>query len=84
MLISVGPVVEEAVSLLRATLPSGVELVKNIASDVPNILADATRIHQVIFNLCTNAWHALDDHPGRIEIALEVIAMDDSTPDSGA
>ena len=59
-------VVEESMRLLRATLPAGIELVTGFARDVPNVLADRSRIHQVVMNLCTNAWQAIPGGVGRI------------------
>lgn len=75
-IISLGPVVEEAAALMRATLPAGVKLTKSVAANAPNVLADSTQMHQVFVNLCTNAWHAMDDHPGRIEISLSSVMLD--------
>lgn len=74
--LALGPIIEEAASLLRATLPAGVKLVISIAEDTPNVLADATEVHQILFNLCTNAWHALEDRPGRIEVELAAVTVD--------
>jgi PAS domain S-box-containing protein len=64
------PVVTEALKLLRSTLPPMVELRSRIAEDTPPVLADSTQIHQVVLNLCTNAWHAMPDG-GRITVTLE-------------
>jgi PAS domain S-box-containing protein len=72
-------VMEQSVRLLRPTLPAGIELVTNIASNTPNILADRTQIHQVIMNLCTNAWHAMKGKTGRIDISLSGVEMDSDT-----
>jgi two-component system cell cycle sensor histidine kinase/response regulator CckA len=69
------PVVEEVVKLLRATLPAGVELGTTLAADAPNVLADPTQIHQVLMNLCANAWHAMDDGRGRIDIQLDSVVL---------
>ncbi len=74
--LGLGTVIGETVNLLRATLPAGVELVTSIASDAPNVLADATQLHQILLNLGTNAWHALDGNAGRIEIKLESAMLD--------
>jgi PAS domain S-box-containing protein len=74
--IRLADVVREAMSLLRSTLPSGVELRATLGDDAPNVLADPTQIHQVLVNLCTNAWHALHERAGRIEIALAGVALD--------
>jgi len=71
--ISLAPVVQEAVGLLRATLPAGVGLNVQCAPDAPPVLADATQIAQVLLNLCNNAWHAIQGlgREGMIEVRLE-------------
>ena len=63
-------VVDEVVSLLRATLPSGVELLTRLDADVPPVLADSAQMHQVLVNLCTNAWQAMAGRTGHIQIRL--------------
>jgi PAS domain S-box-containing protein len=77
------PVVEEAVKLLRATLPAGVEIALTSADDTPNVLADPTQIHQVVLNLGTNAWHALENNSGRIDVRLEAMTLDAATAGPG-
>jgi PAS domain S-box-containing protein len=74
--ISLEPIIAEAAKFLHATIPAGVEIVLALAASAPPVLADATQIHQVIFNLCTNAWHALEDQPGRITIQLRAVTLD--------
>ena len=70
------PLVEDALGLLRATLPAGVEVGIALA-DVPlNVYSDATQIHQLLMNLCTNAWHALEGRAGRIELELTEVLVD--------
>ena len=69
-IIPLSPIIEEVVRLLRATIPAEVEILKTIEPDVPNVFADGTQIHQVLLNLCTNAWHAIGKVNGRIEIHL--------------
>ena len=71
-----GPVVTEVVTLLNATLPATIEIVTTIAPDLPLVLADATEVHQVLMNLCTNAWHAMHERPGRLEVRLEALVAD--------
>jgi len=65
------PLIEEAAALLRSTLPSSVALNCTLAREALHVEADATQIQQVLMNLCTNAWHALQDRPGQIRIGLE-------------
>jgi len=64
------PLIKEVTKFMRSSLPTTIEIsnVLNAASDV--IMADATQIHQLIMNLCTNAGHAMKEKGGLLEIAL--------------
>ncbi len=64
-------VVGEALRLMRSTLPAMVELTSRLDPGCPPVLADATQIHQIMVNLCTNAWHALPSRGGHIAVVLE-------------
>jgi len=75
-IIALGPVVEEAVTLLRSTLPAGVRIAAVCDADAPAVRADSTQIHQVLINLCTNSWHAMDGSSGRIDIRLDGVTLD--------
>jgi PAS domain S-box-containing protein len=66
------PLVEEGVQLLRATLPSGIEVVARLTKEPAHVRADPSQISQVLMNLGTNAWQALGSRPGRIEVDLRV------------
>jgi PAS domain S-box-containing protein len=74
-IIDLAPILEETVEFLRAVIPSNIDFV--LATDPASltVLADPTQVHQVISNLCTNAWHALEGKPGRILIKLESIEL---------
>ncbi len=69
-------VVQEALKLLRATIPSTIEIRQNIFSQA-TILADATQIHQVIVNLCTNAEYAMRESGGLLDLTLEDVEVKD-------
>jgi PAS domain S-box-containing protein len=69
------PVVNEALDLLRATIPASVELTVTFDAVTPQVLADATQIHQVLMNLCTNAWHALNKQSGKISVSLAPVRL---------
>jgi PAS domain S-box-containing protein len=69
--ITVQPVVEEAIGMLRATLPARVEIRSNCAPDLPAIAADSTQLHQVIMNLCTNAARAMGEQGGILEVSAK-------------
>jgi len=71
------PVVEEALQLMRATLPRSVEIRTRVAPHLPLVRADATQMHQVLMNLCTNAAYAMRDGGG--VLSVELGAMDVGT-----
>jgi PAS domain S-box-containing protein len=64
------PVVDEALGLLRVTLPANIEVQRVEGVDLPNVLASSTQIHQVIMNLGTNAAHAMRQTGGRLRVEL--------------
>ncbi|MEZ5102428.1 MAG: PAS domain S-box protein [Thermoleophilia bacterium] len=80
--VPLGPLVEESARMLRATLPASVVLATSVADDVPLASVDPTQVHQVVVNLGTNAWHALEGRPGRIELTLARVDVDvDAAPE---
>jgi len=68
-------IVKEAIKLLRASLPSTIEIRQNITSN-STTLADPTQIHQVLMNLCTNAEHAMQGTGGQLAVSLSDVAID--------
>ena len=70
------PVLDEALKLLSATLPSTIEIRRQIDPQVSPILGDATQIHQVMMNLGTNAWHAMNEQAGILEVRLTGFYVD--------
>ena len=71
------PVVEEAVKLVRATIPTMIEIRSEFAPNLPKVRLDATQMYQVIVNLITNAAHAIGDKPGLIEVKLDARTISD-------
>ncbi|MCP3871715.1 MAG: transporter substrate-binding domain-containing protein [Desulfobacteraceae bacterium] len=65
-------IVKEALNMIRSTLPSTIEIKSDIFSK-KNILANPTQIHQVILNMCTNAFHAMENDGGVLKISLKEI-----------
>ena len=59
----------EAIRLLGPTLPGGIELATEFSADTPEVLGDATQIHQLLLNLCTNAAQSMSAGPGRITVS---------------
>ena len=62
-------VIKEAVKFLRSSIPSSIDIIENIHTR-NMVLADATQIHQVVMNLCTNAYQAMQDKGGTLSVSL--------------
>jgi PAS domain S-box-containing protein len=65
-------IVKEVLELMRASLPSSIEIKQNVDPACGCVLADPSQIHQVLMNLCTNAFHAMRDGGGTLEISLRI------------
>ncbi|MDY7031238.1 MAG: ATP-binding protein [Thermodesulfobacteriota bacterium] len=72
-------IVREALRMLRASLPSTIEIHHDIKRDLPSVLSDPTQIHQIMMNLCTNAAHAMRDNNGLLEVSLSKVNIDAAT-----
>ncbi len=66
-----GPLVKEALRLLRPALPSTIDIKQQIDVTTQTILIDPTQFHQILMNLCTNAYHAMEKTGGNLEITLQ-------------
>ena len=64
-------ILKEAVEMLRPSLPTTIEINQNIDSKTGLILADPTQINQIVMNLCTNAFHAMEVTGGILDISLK-------------
>jgi PAS domain S-box-containing protein len=70
---------KEALTLLNASIPKTIDIQTQIDADCGMVVADATKIHQVVMNLATNAYHAMEESGGRLTIVLEQTQID-ATP----
>ncbi len=68
-------IAKEALKLLRATLPSTIEIRQDIPADCGAVLADPAQFHQVLMNLCTNAFYAMREKGGVLAVGLEKISL---------
>ena len=71
--------ITEALKLLRPTIPTTVQIQQLIDDSCGKILADTTQMHQVIVNLCTNAWQAMEKNGGKLTIELKQKKVDKQT-----
>jgi CheY-like chemotaxis protein len=69
------PIVEEALKLLRASLPTTIEIKHGIEPSLDAIFADPTQMHQVMMNLCTNSAHAMGDKSGILNVELHNVDL---------
>jgi len=69
-------VVQEALKLIRSSLPSTIEINRDIDNSCRLVMADATQIHQVVMNLLTNAYHAMEDQGGKLDVTLKEVDLD--------
>jgi PAS domain S-box-containing protein len=65
------PIIKEALKLLRSTLPATITIHENIESQCGVILADPTQVHQILMNLSTNAFHAMEETGGILDVTLK-------------
>jgi PAS domain S-box-containing protein len=72
-----GVITKEVLKLLRASIPSTIEIKHHFESDLTPVLADQTQIHQVLMNLSNNAAHAMGQGGGVLELKLGNIQITD-------
>jgi PAS domain S-box-containing protein len=61
---------KEVIKLLRASIPSTIEIKKDFKEGLSPVLADPTQIHQVLMNLCSNASYAMKSDGGCLGLTL--------------
>ena len=68
--IKVQPIVKEAIKLSGSVLPSTIRITKEIDEACGMVMADPSQIHQLIMNLITNAYHAMEEDGGILDVRL--------------
>ncbi|MCZ6594621.1 MAG: PAS domain S-box protein, partial [Bacteroidetes bacterium] len=71
--VNLASIISEALKIARATIPTNIEISQDLLEECPNIMADATQIYQIILNLCTNAYHAMEETGGVLEVTLKEV-----------
>ena len=74
--VSVSMISSEALRLLRASLPATIEIRQQVDPEAGNVLADASQLHQVLMNLCTNAEHAMRERGGVLDVNVKAVTVD--------
>jgi len=73
--VQVNVIVKEVLKLIRASLPSTIEIRGRNLNHAAVVEADPIQIHQVLMNLCTNAHHAMRQRGGVLEVSLESVEL---------
>ncbi len=80
--IDVSRVIHEALRLIQATLPANIEIHKNILPNLAPVFANETQIHQIVMNLCTNAYHAMKTTGGMLDVRLTAVDISEQDEQS--
>ncbi|MBU0480003.1 MAG: response regulator [Proteobacteria bacterium] len=75
MPLAINTIAKEVIKLLRSTIPKTIEIRQQINNDCGFILGDPTQVHQVLMNLCTNAYHAMREKGGVLGIKLTQVEI---------
>ncbi|SHO52273.1 hybrid sensor histidine kinase/response regulator [Desulfopila aestuarii] len=67
-------IIKEALKLLRSSIPTTITIHQQVP-DCGLVMADPTQVHQIIMNLCTNAYHAMRETGGKLNVSLEVVEL---------
>jgi CheY-like chemotaxis protein len=69
-------ITKETLKLLRSTIPRSIDIREDIDPGAGPVDADPTKLHQVIMNLCTNAYHAMMPAGGTMTVSLREVVVD--------
>lgn len=75
--VALGPIITDTLKLLQAGIPANIELKVNLQPVTDVVLGDPSQIHQVLMNLCANAYQAMKAEGGRLEITLSEVDIND-------
>ncbi len=76
--VRVDKIAGEVLKLIRATIPSTIEIQQNIDSD-SHVMGNPARIHQIFMNLCTNSFQAIGENTGTIKVGIKDVYFDQIT-----
>ena len=74
-LMKIHPIVKEALKLIRSSIPTTIDIKLDIDPACGLIKADPTQIHQIIMNLATNAYHAMESLGGELQVILKEVKL---------
>ncbi len=66
---------KNVLKLIRASLPSTIEIIETIPSDAQMVMADANQMQQLLINLSTNAFQSMDSQGGVLTVAIDPLEL---------
>jgi signal transduction histidine kinase/ActR/RegA family two-component response regulator len=66
-------IIREALKLLRASIPKTIDIAADLEENCSPIMGNPTQMHQVVMNLCTNAYQAMRETGGQIHVRLSEV-----------
>ena len=73
----IGIIISEALNMIRASVPSTIEIKQNVPHNLGAVYADQIKIHQVLMNLCTNAYHSMKADGGTLKVTLAPVEIEE-------
>ncbi|MBT4363898.1 MAG: response regulator [Desulfobacteraceae bacterium] len=68
-------IIKEVLKLTRSSLPTTIEINQHISNKCGWVIANESQLHQVAMNLMTNAYHAMEDEGGKLQVILKEVEL---------
>jgi PAS domain S-box-containing protein len=73
--LKISPIIREALKFLRSSIPANIDIQLDIKAESDVVTADPVKINQVIINICNNAFYAMKEQGGVLEVILEAVNL---------
>ncbi|MFC1816980.1 response regulator [Thermodesulfobacteriota bacterium] len=77
--VQIGPAIRGTLKLMRASIPTTIEIRPNLSCESDTVMADSTQINQLLMNLCANARDAMREEGGVLEVKLKNTILDEQS-----
>lgn len=81
--VKISPIIREALRFLRSSIPANIDIQLDIKAESDVVEADPVKINQVILNICSNAFYAMKEQGGVLEVILEEANLTGTTDIQG-
>ncbi len=68
-------IIKETLKLLRSSIPATIEITQDIDNNCRPVMGNSTQIHQIIMNLCINAYHAMENTEGKLDVKIAEVEL---------